>query len=224
KAKELFGDAQDLLARILKEKSLTARAVTGFFPANSVGDDIEVYADGFRSKLLGVFYTLRQQTDKPDGKPNYALADFIAPKESGRLDYLGLFAVTTGIHVEEIVKRFESDHDDYNAIMAKALADRLAEAFAEYLHKRVRAEWGYGKDEKLTHEQLIGELYCGIRPAPGYPACPDHTEKKILFDTVVRSTGVTIGCTTPCSPMTTSLTMAASKPRSSRCAAPPSAS
>ena len=181
KAKELFGDAQELLARILKEKSLTARAVTGFFPANSAGDDVEVYADDSCSQLLGVFHTLRQQTEKPDGKPNYALADFIAPKESGRLDYLGLFAVTAGIHVEELVKRFENDHDDYNAIMAKALADRLAEALAELMHKRAREQCGYGNNANLSYEDLIHERYRGIRPAPGYPASPDHTEKCLLF-------------------------------------------
>ncbi|MCH8266659.1 MAG: methionine synthase [Acidobacteria bacterium] len=181
KAKELFADAQELLARILKEKLLTARAVTGFFPANSVGDDIEVYADEARSELLGVFHTLRQQMEKPPEGHNYALADFIAPKETGCGDYLGLFAVTGGIHAEELAKRFESDHDDYNAIMAKALADRLAEALAELSHQRARKQWGFGKDEALSHEELIRERYRGIRPAPGYPAIPDHTEKRLLF-------------------------------------------
>jgi 5-methyltetrahydrofolate--homocysteine methyltransferase len=180
RAKELFDDAQQLLAQIVKESSLTARAAIGFFPANSVGDDIEVYTDDSRSKLAGVFHTLRQQTEKPPGEPHLALADFIAPKETGLPDYLGLFAVTAGIHAEELVKRFERSHDDYNAIMAKALADRLAEALAELMHQRARQAWGYGTDEKLSYDDLLHERYRGIRPAPGYPASPDHTEKTLL--------------------------------------------
>jgi 5-methyltetrahydrofolate--homocysteine methyltransferase len=131
---------------------------------------------------VGVVHTLRQQNDKPEGQPNQALADFVAPRESGKPDYLGAFAVTTGIGLERLVDEFEKQHDDYNAIMAKALADRLAEAFTELLHKRARAEWGYGRDERLTPEELIRERYRGIRPAPGYPACPDHSEKRALFD------------------------------------------
>jgi 5-methyltetrahydrofolate--homocysteine methyltransferase len=127
-------------------------------------------------------HTLRQQSEKPAGQPNVALADYIAPKDSGRHDYMGAFAVTAGIGLDALCRRFDQDHDDYSSIMAKALADRLAEAFAEYLHKRVRAEWGYGSDEQLTNEDLIRERYRGIRPAPGYPACPDHTEKRLLFD------------------------------------------
>ena len=181
KAKELFDDAQQLLSKILKDQSLTARAIMGFFPANSVGDDIEVYADEKRSRRLGVFHTLRQQIDKGAADHNYALADFIAPKELGRGDYLGLFAVTAGIHVEDLVKAFEENLDDYSAIMAKALADRLAEALAELTHQRAREEWGYGKDEKLSHDDLLHERYRGIRPAPGYPASPDHTENCLLF-------------------------------------------
>ncbi|MYC27234.1 MAG: methionine synthase [Nitrospira sp. SB0662_bin_26] len=182
KAKELFDDAQGLLKEILDNRLLTARAVYGLFPANSVGDDIEVYKDESRAEVLATFHTLRQQHEKPEGDANYALADFIAPKSTGLADYLGGFAVTTGIGIEALCGRFEKDHDDYNAIMAKALADRLAEAFAEWLHREVRKAWEYGKEENLSTEDLIRERYRGIRPAPGYPACPDHTEKRILFD------------------------------------------
>ena len=182
KAKELFDDAQTLLKEILDRRLLTAKAVYGLFPANSVGDDIEVYKDESRAEVLATFHTLRQQHEKPEGDANYALADFIAPKSTGLPDYLGGFAVTTGIGVEALCGRFEQDHDDYNAIMAKALADRLAEAFAEWLHREVRKAWEYGKEENLSTEDLIRERYRGIRPAPGYPACPDHTEKRILFD------------------------------------------
>jgi 5-methyltetrahydrofolate--homocysteine methyltransferase len=182
KAKELFDDAQKLLQQIVREKLLTARAVYGFFPANSVGDDIELYTDETRRQTLMTFHTLRQQMDKPAGQFNHALADFIAPISTGLPDYLGAFAVTTGHGVDELSKHFEKDHDDYNSIMTKALADRLAEAFAEYLHKRAREEWGYGKTENLTNEDLIREQYRGIRPAAGYPACPDHTEKGILWN------------------------------------------
>jgi 5-methyltetrahydrofolate--homocysteine methyltransferase len=182
KAAELFRDAQKLLKEIVAGKLLTARGVYGFFPANSVGDDIEVYADESRTTVLTTFHMLRQQAEKPAGQPNQALADFIAPKASGLADHLGAFAVTTGIGVEALCARFEQDHDDYNSIMTKALADRLAEAFAECLHKQVRVEWGYGRQEQLSNEDLIGEKYRGIRPAAGYPACPDHTEKRILFD------------------------------------------
>jgi 5-methyltetrahydrofolate--homocysteine methyltransferase len=182
RARELYDDAQRLLARIVDERLLTARAVIGFFPAASVGDDIELYADESRSCALSTLHTLRQQTDKPEGQPNQALADFIAPKQAGLEDYLGLFAVTAGIGIEALVHGFERDHDDYSAIMARALADRLAEALAELLHKRAREAWGYGVEESLTLEELIRERYRGIRPAPGYPACPDHTEKRLLFD------------------------------------------
>jgi len=154
----------------------------GLFPANSEGDDIVVYADEARRGVRAVFRTLRQQTDKPAGQPEQALADFVAPRESGLEDFLGAFAVTTGVGLEAVVAEFERDHDDYNSIMAKALADRLAEAFAEALHKRAREEWGYGGQEGLSHEELIQERYRGIRPAPGYPASPDHTEKRPLFD------------------------------------------
>jgi 5-methyltetrahydrofolate--homocysteine methyltransferase len=182
RAKELLADARKLLDRIIEERLLRARAVYGFWPANALGDDIELYADESRSRVITTFHTLRQQAAKPAGQPNLALADFLAPKDSGRVDYVGGFAVTAGIGLEELCARFERDHDDYNSIMAKALADRLAEAFAEYLHKQAREDWGYGKDENLTNEELIKEKYRGIRPAPGYPACPDHTEKRLLFD------------------------------------------
>jgi 5-methyltetrahydrofolate--homocysteine methyltransferase len=182
RARELFEDGRRLLDRIVHERLLTARAVYGFFPANSIEDDIEIYAGEDRTGILAVFHTLRQQTDKPDGQPNYALADFVAPKSTGLRDYLGAFAVTSGIGLDELCISFEQDHDDYSAILAKALADRLAEAFAELLHKKVREEWGYGAGESLALDDLIHERYRGIRPAPGYPACPDHTEKRQLFD------------------------------------------
>jgi 5-methyltetrahydrofolate--homocysteine methyltransferase len=182
KARELFDDAQRLLGRIVEERLLTARAAFGFFPANAVGDDIEVYSDESRSRILAVVPTLRQQADKGEGEPDQALADFIAPRDSGRADYLGAFAVTAGVGADELASRFERDHDDYNAIMAKALADRLAEALAERLHKQAREEWGYGRGEALGVPELIRERYRGIRPAPGYPACPDHSQKRLLFD------------------------------------------
>jgi 5-methyltetrahydrofolate--homocysteine methyltransferase len=182
KAKEVFDDAQALLARIVEEGRLTARGVYGFFPAQARGDDIEVYLDESRSRMATVFHMLRQQNDKPEGQPNQSLSDFVAPAGTGRPDYLGAFAVTTGIGVESLVEEFQKQHDDYGAIMAKALADRLAEAFTELVHKTARAEWGYGRDEQLTPAELIRERYRGIRPAPGYPACPDHSEKGPLFD------------------------------------------
>ncbi|MGE0133310.1 MAG: methionine synthase [Blastocatellales bacterium] len=181
-ARKLYDDARALLERIVSRRSLRAHAVYGFWPANAVGDDIEVYADENRSRVLAVFHTLRQQNEKRAGQFNQALADFIAPRESGRIDCIGGFAVTAGVGLEELCAQFERDHDDYNSIMAKALADRLAEAFAELLHKRARAGWGYGRDEDLSIEDLIKERYRGIRPAPGYPSQPDHTEKRLLFD------------------------------------------
>ena len=176
-ATELFEDGQKLLQRIVNEKLLEARGVYGFFPAQSVGDDVELFDGDTRRKVLTVFHFLRQQIEKPDGQPNLCLADFIAPAN----DYLGAFAVTAGLGVDALARQFKAENDDYNAIMTEALADRLAEAFAEYLHRRVRAEWGYGKNENLTTEQLIEEQYRGIRPAAGYPACPDHTEKWTLW-------------------------------------------
>ena len=181
-ASQLFHDAQTMLKKIVEQKWLSANAVIGLFPANSVGDDIEIYTDQTRSKLAMTYHCLRQQDQKPTGKPNRCLSDFIAPKETGIKDTIGLFAVGAGFGIDERVKAFEDANDDYSAIVLKALADRLAEAFAEHMHSRVRREfWGYAKDETLTNEQLINEEYRGIRPAPGYPACPDHTEKGPLF-------------------------------------------
>jgi len=194
-AKRLFCDAEKLLGRIVRERLLQARAVVGLFPANAVGDDIEVYADASRSAPLAVLRHLRQQNEKPPGRANLCLADFVAPRESGPLDWIGAFAVTTGHGLEALVAGFESRHDDYQAIMAKALADRLAEALAERMHARVRSElWGYAPDERLAGEDLIAERYRGIRPAPGYPACPDHTEKRTLFALldVTARTGITL--------------------------------
>jgi 5-methyltetrahydrofolate--homocysteine methyltransferase len=193
KAKELFEDGQKLLEQIVREGVLEARAVIGFFPANSVQEDIEVYADESRH-LLTTFHTLRQQQVKGSQEPNYAVGDFIAPRESGKLDYIGGFAVTAGLHIDPIVEKFEKDNDDYNALMTKALADRLAEGLAELMHKRARIEWGFGKDEKLEVTDLIHERYRGIRPAPGYPALPDHTEKRLLFDLlcVEKHTGINL--------------------------------
>lgn len=181
-ATKLFKDATDLLDKIIEEKWLTAKGVFGIFPANSVEDDIEIYATNDSKELIGIQHTLRQQTKKTAGQPNIALSDFIAPKSTNIQDYVGGFVVTTGIGIKERVAAFEKDHDDYNSIMLKALADRLAEAFAEKLHKDVRTNyWGYSTNESLTNDQLIKEEYRGIRPAPGYPACPDHTEKTGLF-------------------------------------------
>jgi 5-methyltetrahydrofolate--homocysteine methyltransferase len=182
RARELFHDGQHLLNEIISSRSLHARAAYGFWPANAVGDDIELYTDESRAHILATLHTLRQQIQKAQGEPNYALADFIAPKSSEVPDYIGAFAVTTGHGVQELCANFEKHHDDYNSIMVKALADRLAEAFAEWLHKRVREEWAYGRGEKLSNQDLIQERYRGIRPAPGYPALPDHTEKRTLFD------------------------------------------
>jgi len=181
-ARELFDNAQALLRQIVDGKLLTARGSYGFWPANSVGDDIVVFTDDSRRIELARFPMLRQQEVIADQKPNRSLADFIAPLESGVPDYLGMFAVTAGIGADQLVRHFEADHDDYHAIMVKALADRLAEAFAEYLHAQARKDWGYGEGEALTGEDLIAEKYRGIRPAYGYPACPDHSEKFKLFD------------------------------------------
>ena len=183
-ATDLFADAQVMLSEILDKKLLTAKAVFGLFPANTLNhDDIEVYKDETRSIVQGMFLSLRQQLKKRPGKPNIALADFIAPKETGLSDYIGGFCVTAGFGTAEIAKKYEDENDDYNAIMVKALADRFAEAFAEYLHREVRIKhWGYAAEESLDNEALIKEQYKGIRPAPGYPACPDHLEKNTLWD------------------------------------------
>ncbi|MDZ7716889.1 MAG: methionine synthase [Balneolaceae bacterium] len=189
-ARKLYEDANQLLDKIVKEKLLRANAVMGLYPANSVGDDIEIYTDESREEILTVFHTLRQQAEKRKGQPNKALADFVAPKESGVADYMGGFAVTAGNGAVELAQKFEQDNDDYNAILVKALADRLAEAFTELLHEKVRKQyWGYAPNEDFSNDQLIREKYTGIRPAPGYPAQPDHTEKPILFELLdVQST------------------------------------
>ncbi len=180
-ARKLFDDAWSMLARIVDDKLLTAKGVLALWPANAVGDDVELYGSDGR-EIIGRFHMLRQQTEKPPGRPNMSLADWVAPKASGKADWFGGFAVTAGHGVAELVAHYEADHDDYHAIMVKALADRLAEAFAEHLHQRVRKEfWGYASDEALDNDALIAEKYQGIRPAPGYPACPDHTEKPELW-------------------------------------------
>jgi 5-methyltetrahydrofolate--homocysteine methyltransferase len=187
-ARQLFTDAKKMLAEIIGNKSIQARAVVGIFEANSVGDDIQV-------NHSHTFRTLRQQTKKANDQPNYALSDFIAPENSGVQDYIGCFAVCAGFGVDELVKHFETNHDDYNAILVKAIADRLAEALAEYMHEKVRKElWGYAHNEALTNEELINESYAGIRPAPGYPACPDHLEKTTIWDLlqVEKAIGVTL--------------------------------
>ncbi len=182
-ARELFDDAGQMLKRIIADKSLTARAVFGLFPANAIGDDIELYTDDSRTEILTVIHSLRQQKDKTAGVADYCLSDFVAPKETGIADYCGAFAVTAGHGVEKLVAKHKKENDDYGAIMVKTLADRLAEAFAERLHQRVRTEfWAYEVGESLANADLIKEKYVGIRPAPGYPACPEHTEKRSLFD------------------------------------------
>jgi 5-methyltetrahydrofolate--homocysteine methyltransferase len=186
-ARRLYEDAQRLLEDILRGRRLTARGVYGFFPAHAVGEDVEVYADDTRTRVLARFHFLRQQLDKGDASPHWCLADFVSPRDPAPVaappppDYLGAFAVTSGHGLRELVEQYRADHDDYRAILAEALADRLAEAFAEYLHKRAREDWGFGRAENLTPEQLIAEQYRGIRPAAGYPACPDHTEKRTLW-------------------------------------------
>ena len=198
-AKKLFEEAQELLDEIIRGNLLTVRGVYGFFPANSAGDDVELYTDDSRTRVLTTFHFLRQQMEKPGGQFNHCLADYVAPKapratssNSQLPDYLGAFAVTAGFGVEELCRKFEADHDDYNSIMTKALADRLAEAFAELLHQRARKEWGYGQTENLAPDDLIREKYRGIRPAAGYPACPDHTEKWALWKLldVEKNTGI----------------------------------
>jgi 5-methyltetrahydrofolate--homocysteine methyltransferase len=191
-ARKLFADASDVLDKVLANKWLIANAVYGFWPANAVGEDIVLFNDDTRQNELTRFHTLRQQWERKGSHEFFALADFIAPLESGRADYLGAFAVTAGLGIEAVLEQFQKEHDDYQAIMLKALADRFAEAFAELLHKVARDDWGYGKEERLSHDELIDEKYRGIRPAPGYPACPDHTEKRILFDLLEaeKNTGI----------------------------------
>jgi 5-methyltetrahydrofolate--homocysteine methyltransferase len=180
-ARRLHRDALEMLERIVRDGELVSKAVYGFFPANALGDDVILFSDESRTTELGRVHTLRQQWERKGQDVFHALADFVAPVESGRPDYLGAFACTAGHGCDELCRRYDRDHDDYSSILAKALADRLAEACAEWLHARVRREWGYGRDEALSNEDLIEERYRGIRPAPGYPACPDHTEKRSLF-------------------------------------------
>jgi len=194
-ARKLYDDAKAMLEKMVSEKWVRARCVCGIFPANAEGDDIHVYTDESRNEKRTTFHTLRQQTNRPEDQPLLALSDFVAPVDSGRPDYIGGFAVSTGEGLDAVVERFEAEHDDYQSIMAKALADRLAEAFAEALHQKVRTEiWGYADESDLDNDDLISERYQGIRPAPGYPACPDHTEKPILWDLldVENHTGITL--------------------------------
>lgn len=194
-AKKLFDDAQLVIKEIIEKDLLYANAVVGLYPANTEGDDIVVYTDDSRTEIKTTFHTLRQQGRKGTLVPNLSLSDFIAPKQSGKEDFIGGFAVTAGVGIEPLIEKYEADHDDYNSIMIKAVADRLAEAFAELMHKKIRKElWGYAKDEDLANESLIKEKYQGIRPAPGYPACPDHTEKATLFELleVEKNTGISL--------------------------------
>ena len=193
-AKKLFADAQKLLAQIIAEKRFTAKAIIGFWPCNSVGDDIEIYSDESRTRVLTRFHQLRQQLDKPADQFNHCLSDFVAPRDSARIDYCGGFAVTAGHGVEAFAAEFRAKQDDYNAIMVQALGDRLAEALAELMHKKARDFCGYGQTENLPMEDIIREKYRGIRPAPGYPACPDHTEKPVLFSLLGAhaATGITL--------------------------------
>ncbi len=200
-ARRLFDDAQRLLRRIIDERLLRARGVYGFWPANSLGDDVEVYADPSREAVLTRFNMLRQQSARREGQSNQSLADLIAPRESGRIDYLGAFAVTTGHGLEDLCRSFAEDHDDYGAIMSQALADRLAEAFAELLHQQARRDLGFGTEEHLTIEDLIKERYRGIRPAPGYPACPDHLEKRKIFSLLEAEAHAGITLTESCAMM-----------------------
>ena len=191
-ARELFADAQSLLEKVMEDKTLRARGVYGFWPAAARGDDIVLFASEDRQQELATFHMLRQQWQRQGQTCFRSLADYVAPEDSGRVDYLGAFAVTAGIGAAELAADFERQHDDVNAIMIRALADRLAEAFAEWLHRRAREDWGYGSEEDLDNEGLIKEKYRGIRPAHGYPACPDHTEKRTLFELLdaQRNTGI----------------------------------
>ena len=194
-ASALYADAQAMLDRVIEEKWLRARAVFGLFPANAVGDDTELYTGADRSEVLATLHHLRQQGDHRDGVPNRSLADYVAPRETGLPDHVGAFAVTAGIGITERIEAFRKESDDYSAILLESLADRLAEAFAERLHQRVRTEfWGHVADEDLANEDLIAEKYVGIRPAPGYPACPEHTEKRILWELldVEANAGITL--------------------------------
>ena len=194
-ARRLYDDAQEMLDRIVEEKWLRANGVLGLFPANAVADDIELYADSTRSEVTATVHHLRQQGQHRDGVPNRSLADYVAPRETGLADHVGAFAVTAGLGSADKIKQFKDDLDDYSAILLESLADRLAEAFAERLHERVRTEfWGYSEGEDLDNEALLKERYDGIRPAPGYPACPDHTEKAALWELldVEATTGMSL--------------------------------
>ncbi len=189
-AKELFNDAQVMLDEIIANKSLI-----GLFPANSFGEDVVVFEDESRTKQKTKFHFLRQQAEKRNGQPNSSLVDYVAPLDTGKEDYIGMFAVTSGLGIEKLIKKYETANDDYNSILVKALADRLAEAHAEYMHYKIRTDlWGFCKDEDFDNEKFIAEEYQGIRPAPGYPACPDHTEKRTLFDVleVEKNTGISL--------------------------------
>jgi 5-methyltetrahydrofolate--homocysteine methyltransferase len=193
-ATELHNDALKVLEKIVAEKRFRVRGVCGFWPANRVGDDVELYTDEQRTSVIGHFRMLRQQNKKPEGQPNYSLADFIAPRDCGRIDHIGGFAVTAGPEVGEYAEGFEKNHDDYTALLVKALGDRFAEAAAEWLHKQARDLWGFGLTENLNKEEFIREKYRGIRPAAGYPAGPDHTEKWELFRLLdaTKHTGITL--------------------------------
>jgi 5-methyltetrahydrofolate--homocysteine methyltransferase len=181
-ARKLYDDAQEMLDTLIKEKWLTANGVIGFFPANAVGDDIEVYTDDTRTEVMTRLHNLRQQGERRPGIPHRSLGDYIAPKETGVTDFIGAFAVTAGLGSQDKIAEFKAALDDYSAILLESIADRLAEAFAERLHQRVRKEfWGFQADEQLDNDALISEKYVGIRPAPGYPACPEHTEKATLW-------------------------------------------
>jgi len=195
-ARNLYDEAEVLLRRIAAEDLFKPKAVFGIWPARSIGDDVEINLGG--SEGTARFHFLRQQKRKPEGESHYALSDFVAPSDSGRRDFMGAFAVTMGDGVERLAKEFEAAGDDFGAIMAKALGDRLAEAFTEKLHQDVRRLWGYGRDEKFSHEELIGEKYRGIRPAPGYPACPDHTEKRIIWEILAVERAIGLKLTESC--------------------------
>ncbi len=198
-ARVIYEDAHAMLAEIIRHGSLQARAVVGLFAANAEGDDVVLYTDDTRQEVATTFHMLRQQTDRGLSRPCYSLADFVAPRTSGTGDYMGVFAVTTGIGVDALTRQYEAQHDDYSAIMVKALADRLAEALAEHMHEEVRRRlWGYAAHEDLTHEELVAEKYRGIRPAPGYPACPDHSEKRLLFDLLGVEEAIDLHLTESC--------------------------
>ncbi len=195
-AKTLFVDAQAMLKRIVEERWFNPKAVLGFWPANAVGDDIALFTGESRQERVATLHTLRQQLQRHDGKPNVALADFVAPRDSGKADYIGAFVVTAGPEERKIAEKFARDNDDYGSIMVKALADRLAEAFAEYLHERVRKEfWAYAPEEKLSNDERVAESYRGIRPAPGYPAQPDHSEKQTIFDLLAAERRIGVALT-----------------------------